>query len=81
MVNDLINRTSRFTKARGVSAGFNFKIQGPTPLTTEKELDGGFLIEINTGPRKDILKIERDLVETNPGPLNKEPWAGKRSGQ
>ena len=50
-------------------------------IAGKKELDGGYLIDIQTGPRKDILKIERELVETNPGPLNKEPWAGSRKGQ
>jgi hypothetical protein len=24
-----------------------------------------------------MLKIERDMIELDPGPLNKEPWAGK----
>ena len=28
--------------------------------------------------RRDALDAERDLVETQPGPLNKEPWAGVR---
>lgn len=55
--------------------------QNPSTRYTQKELAGGFLIETKTGPRKEILKTERDLVETNPGPLNKEPWAGKRSEQ
>jgi len=55
--------------------------QDPSKRYTQNELDGGYLIETQTGPRKDILKIERDLVETNPGPLNKEPWAGSRKGQ
>ena len=52
--------------------------QNPSKRYTQAELDGGYLIETQTGPRKDILKIERDLVETNPGPLNKEPWAGSK---
>jgi hypothetical protein len=53
--------------------------QDPSKRYTQKELDGGYLIETQVGPRKEILKLERDLVETNPGPRNKEPWAGKRS--
>ena len=32
---------------------------------------------IASGARKDMVKVERGLVEKNPGPLNKEPWAGK----
>ena len=55
--------------------------QDPSKRYTQSELNGGYLIETQTGPRKDILKIERDLVETDPGPLNSEPWAGSRRGQ
>lgn len=46
---------------------------------SKKELDGGTLVEVDRGPRKEILQKERQKVETNPGPLNKEPWAGKQS--
>ena len=53
--------------------------QDPSRRYSQKELDGGYLIETQTGPRSEILKIERQLVETNPGPLNREPWAGSRS--
>ena len=45
---------------------------------SQKELNGGYLIETASGPRREMLKLERELVETNPGPLNKEPWAGAR---
>ncbi|MBZ0154544.1 MAG: hypothetical protein K8J09_23695 [Planctomycetes bacterium] len=45
---------------------------------TLSELDGGYLISTQRGPRSEMLKVERNLVETNPGPLNREPWAGKR---
>ncbi|MBL4674513.1 MAG: hypothetical protein JKX81_19785 [Arenicella sp.] len=45
---------------------------------TKKELNDGFLLRTQEGSRKEVLKAERELVETNPGPLNKEPWAGKR---
>ena len=55
--------------------------QNPGTRYTQKELNGGYLIETQTGPRKEILEIERDLVETNPGPLNQEPWAGIRKGK
>lgn len=40
-------------------------------------LDGGYLQEMTRGPRSWILRIERWLVETQPGKLNKEPWRGK----
>jgi RHS repeat-associated protein len=37
------------------------------------------IIKIDEGSRRDMLGKERALVETNPGPLNREPWAGKAS--
>jgi hypothetical protein len=45
---------------------------------TDAELAGGYLTRKASGPRREILKKERDLVETCPGPMNCEPWAGKR---
>lgn len=45
---------------------------------TDVELAGGRLVPKSSGPRREILRQERDLVETCPGPLNCEPWAGKR---
>ena len=30
------------------------------------------------GSRADMLKLEREMVETQPGPRNFEPWAGRR---
>jgi RHS repeat-associated protein len=42
-------------------------------------LDGGRLLPSSRQiPRTRAIKIERFLTERNPGPLNKEPWAGKR---
>ena len=32
---------------------------------------------LDNGTRKEMAAKERKIVETNPGPLNKEPWAGK----
>jgi RHS repeat-associated protein len=52
--------------------------QDPSRRYTQAELDGGYLIRTQTGPRREMLRIERELVETNPGPLNREPWAGRR---
>jgi len=40
-----------------------------------------YLKPIAHGPRRDMLKLERMHVETNPGPLNFEPWSGIRVGQ
>jgi hypothetical protein len=37
---------------------------------------GGRVIPITSGPRSDILDLERLLCEYAPGPLNNEPWAG-----
>lgn len=53
--------------------------QNPSTRYTQKELNGGYLVETQSGPRVEMLKIERNLVETKPGPLNKESWAGSRS--
>ena len=44
---------------------------------TRAELNGGYLTEIREGPRSTILQIEHWLVETKPGPLNHESWAGR----
>ena len=38
-----------------------------------------YIYEVTKGRRADILRLERELVETQPGPLNFEPWAGKRA--
>lgn len=40
-------------------------------------LGGGRVIPIASGPRSDILDLERLLCEYAPGPLNHEPWAGR----
>ena len=54
------------------------KHEAPTKRYTKRQIDGGDVIPIDRGPRKEMLKKERDLVETNPGPDNHEPWAGWR---
>ena len=48
---------------------------------SKKEVNGGDVKVTDRGPRKEMLKKERELVETNPGPKNKEPWAGKKRKQ
>ncbi|MFO0831448.1 MAG: RHS repeat-associated core domain-containing protein [Phycisphaerales bacterium] len=48
---------------------------------SKKELAGGTLSKVAEGPRRLMLQQERELVETQPGPLNHERWAGCRQGQ
>jgi hypothetical protein len=43
-------------------------------------MTGKLMTEVAHGSRADMLEMERGLVETQPGPLNREPWAGKRLG-
>ncbi len=44
---------------------------------SKKQMAGGRLDEVESGPRREMLKKEREMVEKNPGPENHEPWAGK----
>ena len=46
-----------------------------------KTLDGGSLVPYAEGTRSEMLDLERLKVETEPGPLNRERWAGKRLGE
>jgi len=48
---------------------------------SQKFLSGKEMQPINRGTRKAMAKMERRLVEKNPGPLNKKPWAGTRMEQ
>ncbi len=50
--------------------------QEPAKRYTNAELAGGRLKRLRKGPRTEMLKRERRLVERFPGPQNKEPWAG-----
>jgi hypothetical protein len=45
-------------------------------ITAQKKLAGCHVDA--PGPREKILAEERKRVEENPGPANKEPWAGKK---
>jgi RHS repeat-associated protein len=45
---------------------------------SSKEVDGGNVQVVDRGPRREMLDKERERVETNPGPKNRERWAGKR---
>lgn len=55
------------------------KHENPTKRYTKKQIGDGDVIPMERGPRNEMLKKERELTETNPGPENREPWAGKRS--
>ena len=57
------------------------KHENPTNRYSKKEIDGGRVDGQERGSRREMLKKERDSVETQPGPKNKERWAGKRSGE
>jgi len=57
------------------------KNEDPTKRYTKKEIGGGKVVPVERGPRKEMAKKERENVETNPGPDNHEPWAGKRKNK
>lgn len=57
------------------------KHENPVKRYTAKEIDGGTVVRTDRGPRSELIKKERDLVERSPGPQNREPWAGKRQGE
>lgn len=54
------------------------KHEDPRKRYTRKEIGDGDVIRVDRGPRREMVKKERELVETTPGPDNHEPWAGKR---
>lgn len=39
---------------------------------------GKRLVVMKQGPRREMLRIERGLVELLPGPMNREAWRGKK---
>lgn len=45
---------------------------------TDAEIDGGEVRVIGERPRNKAVQTERNITERNPGPDNKESWAGKR---
>lgn len=53
------------------------KHENPTKRYTKKQIGEGRVDPIERGPRREMLQKERELIETNPGPENREPWAGK----
>ena len=44
-------------------------------------MDDKLMQEVGRGTRADMIRLERGLVETQPGPLNFERWAGARLGE
>jgi RHS repeat-associated protein len=44
-------------------------------------VDGKQMVPWESGSRADMIRMERGLVETQPGPLNFERWAGSRLGE
>ena len=48
---------------------------------TQKFLEDKNMIPMTSGPRDQMLNLERWIVERNPGPLNKERWAGTVNGR
>ncbi|WP_447982563.1 LysM peptidoglycan-binding domain-containing protein [Achromobacter kerstersii] len=55
----------------GISQDMNTRYSGA--FMADKQIFG-----YANGARADLLKLERSMVETQPGPLNLEPWAGIR---
>jgi len=45
---------------------------------SKKKLGDDKVVVDEQGPRREMLKKERQRVEKSPGPMNKEPWAGKQ---
>ncbi|RSY78556.1 LysM peptidoglycan-binding domain-containing protein [Sphingomonas koreensis] len=49
---------------------------------TKTFMEDKYMIEVASGPRRDMILLERQRTIANPGPLNREPWAIKaRNGQ
>ena len=46
---------------------------------SNKFMNGKYMDPIVSGNRREMIRIERNLVEINPGSLNLEPWAGSRA--
>lgn len=57
------------------------KHEDPVKRYTAREINGGTVVRTDRGPRNEMIKKERDLVERRPGPENREPWAGRRHGE
>lgn len=51
----------------------------PNKRYTSKQLNGAAAVPVERGPRREMLAKERQQVESNPGPINRERWSGKKS--
>src|SRR5450432_1096147 len=65
------------------STGEHLKTGITSKVNPEKRYSKGFMadkkmIRLDKGTRAEMAKKEREIVEKTPGPLNKEPWAGKK---
>lgn len=56
----------------GISQSMNTRYSGT--FMADKRI-----FEYAAGRRVDMLRLEREMVETRPGPFNLEPWAGRRN--
>jgi RHS repeat-associated protein len=45
----------------------------------QPELKGGEAVVVTSGPRNEMLKMERWFTERAPGPQNNEPWRGTKT--
>ena len=43
---------------------------------SQKFMEDKYMDIINSGNRRNMVTLERHIVEIDPGPLNREPWAG-----
>jgi hypothetical protein len=79
--NSLSSNVKKFLYKKFDSDG-NFlkwgKTQNLDTRYTKEQLNGGFIEEYDSGSASEIHVKERNKVETDPGPENKEPWAGKK---
>ena len=63
--------------------GFHYKFGITSAKPIEARYKREFLLDkkmvsLTTGSRADMYKLERKMVREKPGPLNREPWAGKK---
>jgi hypothetical protein len=63
------SRTGEYLKT-GISKNPFSRYSGPFMQDKEMEL-------LTSGSRREMLNLERFIVERDPGPLNREPWAGR----
>lgn len=69
----LYEQSGRFLKW-GVSQDLSSRYPGAF-------LEGKVIRPVRAGPRSQMLLLERLLEETQPGPWNRTPWAGKNTGR